>query len=56
MKIVLGETEALKLVHGFDLLFSSHPRCVEGFVLLLYAGDFFLHLLLPVISFALSPL
>jgi len=44
---VFGNVEALKLVHGLDLLLALHASVIESLVLLLDALDLFLDLHLP---------
>lgn len=44
---LLGDVEALELVHGLDLLLPLGSRIVQGLVLLLDQRDLALHLLLP---------
>ena len=43
----LRDVQALKLVHGLDLLLPLGSRIVQGLVLLLDQRDLALHLLLP---------
>lgn len=53
---MLGDIEALELVHGFDLLLALDACVVQDFVLLLDAGDLSLDLVLPVVAKALLAL
>lgn len=51
---VLGDIEALELLHGLDLLHSPLSRVLQSLVLLLDQMDFAFHLLLPVSVFELA--